>query len=102
MRRAHYHRYWIGKRNSDERQLVTRWVHECLCGLTEDEARFLSCVLSGKDIGWIRSKGLMESLLVDSINDKLYAEFGDTVLEDAEGPEVIPDYAEELKGKFQL
>lgn len=71
-------------------------------GLTEDEARFLSCVLSGKDIGWIRSKGLMESLLVDSINDKLYAEFGDTVLEDAEGPEVIPDYAEELKGKFQL
>ena len=44
----------------------------------------------------------MESLLVDSINDKLYAEFGDTVLEDAEGPEVIPDYAEELKGKFQL
>lgn len=38
MRRAHYHRYWIGKRNSDERQLVTRWVHECLCGLTEDEA----------------------------------------------------------------
>jgi hypothetical protein len=38
MRRAHYHRFWTGKRDSDERRLVTRWVHECFCGLTEDEA----------------------------------------------------------------
>lgn len=38
IRRAHWHRHWIGKRNSDERELVVRWHYECLCGLSEDEA----------------------------------------------------------------
>lgn len=31
-RRAHWHRYWIGKKNSDERRLVLKWTHQCFCG----------------------------------------------------------------------
>lgn len=38
MRRAHWHRYWTGKRDSDDRKLIVKWTHECFCGLTEDNA----------------------------------------------------------------
>lgn len=38
LRRAHWHRFWKGKRNSDERELIVRWVSECYCGITESEA----------------------------------------------------------------
>lgn len=37
LRRAHWHRHWLGKRDG-ERQLVVRWHSECFCGVTEDEA----------------------------------------------------------------
>ena len=41
----------------------------------------------------------MPSLLADSVNEKLFDIFGDTVLELSGGvPEVIEDYTEELKG----
>lgn len=36
MRRAHWHRYWIGKKGHQE--LIVKWVHECFCGCTEDIA----------------------------------------------------------------
>ena len=39
----------------------------------------------------------MSSVLVDSINEKLFDRFGDTVLLDDLRPEVIEDYAQELK-----
>lgn len=38
IRKAHWHRHWIGKRGSEERELVVRWHYECFCGLTEKEA----------------------------------------------------------------
>lgn len=38
LRRAHWHRFWIGKRGSDERKLVIRWLSECFCGITDNEA----------------------------------------------------------------
>lgn len=38
VRRAHWHRYWIGKKNSPERELTLKWVSECFCGLSEHEA----------------------------------------------------------------
>jgi len=44
MRRAHWHRFWIGKRDSEERKLVAKWVSECFCGITEDEADKLDMV----------------------------------------------------------
>ena len=37
IRRAHWHRYWIGKR--DNKELIIKWVHECYCGTTEDDAK---------------------------------------------------------------
>lgn len=37
IRKAHWHRFWVGKRGSEERRLVLKWVSECFCGITEDE-----------------------------------------------------------------
>ncbi|MBR0542456.1 MAG: hypothetical protein IJK26_09705 [Clostridia bacterium] len=37
LRRAHWHRHWLGKRDG-ERRLVIKWHSECFCGVTEDEA----------------------------------------------------------------
>lgn len=44
LRRAHWHRYWTGKRNSPERELIIRWVSECFCGLSEGETDKLDSV----------------------------------------------------------
>lgn len=37
MRRAHWHRFWVGKKNSPDRELIIRWVSECFCGVTSPE-----------------------------------------------------------------
>lgn len=37
IRRAHWHRYWMGK-NGEEKRLVIKWVHECFCGMKAHEA----------------------------------------------------------------
>lgn len=67
--------------------------------LSEGEKRFLSALLSGGD--WsaaAREAGEMPSLLADSINDKLFDLFGDTVIDySADSPEIIDDYADELR-----
>ena len=40
-----------------------------------------------------------ESLLIDSINEKLFDRFGDTVITcDGETPAPVEEYADELKG----
>jgi hypothetical protein len=70
-------------------------------GLSEDEYHFLQCLLYGKDWHWITGKGLMASLLIDSINEKLYDEFSDTVLTEGDGPELIEDYIDDLKGTIK-
>lgn len=44
MRRAHWHRFWTGKRNSDERKLIIKWVSECFCGIAEGETDKMSAV----------------------------------------------------------
>ena len=68
--------------------------------LTEDEHRFLCCLLRGESVQWIREKGLMLSVLLDGINEKLFDVFGDTVLDDT--PDVIEDYRDELKEILKL
>ena len=68
--------------------------------LTEDEHRFLCCLLRGESVRWIRERGLMLSVLVDGINEKLFDVFGDTVLDDT--PDVIEDYRDELKETLKL
>lgn len=63
--------------------------------LSGPECRLLRCLLYGGDIGWVQSEGYMLSVLVDSINEKLYETFMDSVLDDT--PELIEDYIEDLK-----
>lgn len=70
-------------------------------GLTEDEYRYLHDLLYGEDTSWTGAKGLMPSILTDSINEKCYEEFGDTVLEAGDPPSVIEDYADDLKGTIE-
>ena len=62
--------------------------------LSSQEKRYLQCLLNGISINWISNEGLLPSLLCDSINDKLFCLFEDTVLENGE---IIEDYTEELK-----
>lgn len=64
------------------------------CPLNASEYRLMQCLLYGGDTGWIQREGLMESILLDSINEKLYDIFQDTVIEDAE---IVEDYIDELK-----
>lgn len=64
--------------------------------LTADELEYLQDILEGKPTGWVRERGLMASVLFDGINDKLFEEFGDTVLA-GDPPEVLEDYIEEVR-----
>ncbi len=68
-------------------------------GLTEEEYRVLLMILSGENPAeYLRSRRMMQSVLVDSINEKFYDEIGDSVLEEADGVfEIVPDYREELE-----
>lgn len=68
-------------------------------GLNDAEHGLLSRLLDGRPYeGYARSKGLMLSLLIDSINEKLFDHFGDTVIIEIEGrPELVEDYVDELK-----
>lgn len=64
-------------------------------GLTDAELRLLHALLYGGDLDWIAAEGHMLSVLVDSINEKLYDTFGDAVVDDT--PQVMDDYLAELK-----
>ena len=68
--------------------------------LSDDESLFLACLLYDRPYDdLVRSRGLMPSILVDGINEKLLEAFGDTVVAyDGEKPELIGDYIEDLKG----
>lgn len=70
--------------------------------LDETERTFLRCLLYGDrydDI--LRAKGVMASVVMDAVNEKLFDLFNDTVLvEGPGGPEPLDDYREELKGMF--
>lgn len=61
------------------------------------EYRLLQALLYGGDLGWVQSEGYLLSVLADSINEKLYDTFADSVLEMNEPPEVVEDYIEDLK-----
>lgn len=65
--------------------------------LSEEEYRLLQSLLYGRDLGWVHSSGRMLSVLVDSINDKLFDEFSDSVLTLDGQPELIEDYIADLK-----
>lgn len=68
--------------------------------LDEGEYEFVRALLFGGDYSAAaRNAGSMPSLLADSVNEKLYDIFADTVIEfDGDTPVIIEDYEEELKG----
>lgn len=68
--------------------------------LNDGEYAFMQALLYGGDCRQAAQKtGSMPSLMADSINEKLYDAFADTVLTfDGDTPVVIEDYEEELKG----
>ena len=50
-----------------------------------------------------RKKGIMLSVAVEKINEMLYDDFGDTVIDfDGDTPIIIEDYENELKGMFNI
>ena len=68
--------------------------------LDKAETAFLHELLYGGDFAAAaKSAGLLPSIIADSVNEKLFDMFGDTVIGfDGDTPAVIEDYAEELKG----
>lgn len=88
---------------SDDIAITENAAEECsdeASPLDDTEAAFLRIMLSGGDHSAFASEnGLMVSVVCDSINEKLFDMFGDTVIEYiGDEPSVIEDYAEELKG----
>ncbi|MBR0600302.1 TerB N-terminal domain-containing protein [Sinanaerobacter chloroacetimidivorans] len=78
---------------------VAAAVQEDAANLSNIEYEFMKCLLYGKDYSdLVKSNGLMLSVLIDSINEKLFDLFCDTVLIfDGDEPELIEDYEDELK-----
>ncbi len=67
------------------------------------ETQFLRRLLRGEERdSLLRQSGLLESVLVDAINEKYFDRFGDTIIvDDGNGPEVVEDYREELEEFFK-
>ena len=63
--------------------------------LSPVEYRLMQCLLYGRDLGWVQTEGHILSVLLDSINDKLYDSFLDTVVDDTPAP--VEDYIDDLK-----
>lgn len=70
-------------------------VTETDCPLDPTEYRLMQCLLYGGDLRWVSREGYLLSVLLDSINDKLYDIFLDSVLDDT--PEPVEDYIDDLK-----
>ena len=72
--------------------------------LTPDEAALLVHLLAGGEIReFERAHACMASVLVDSINDKLYDEFADICIDTCTGePIIIEDYVPELRDLLDL
>lgn len=66
-------------------------------GLTEQEDALLRALLKDGNSAGVLSADYLLSVTVDSINEKLFDEFGDTVIDNVSPPELIEDYREELK-----
>ena len=72
-------------------------------GLTKDEMHLLMGLLNNEDWqSYIKQHHLMVSILADGINDKLFDEIGDAVIDFDENnqPEIIEDYLSDLKEIF--
>ncbi len=70
------------------------------CILSGDELRFMQILLYGGDLQkFLSEKHLMASILAEAVNERLYDEFADTVIEfDGNTPVLVEDYRDDLKG----
>ncbi len=70
------------------------------CPLSGDELRFMQILLYGGDLpDFLSEKHLMASVLAETVNERLYDEFADTVIEFNENtPVIVEDYRDDLKG----
>lgn len=70
--------------------------------LSEDESHFLLALIKNENWhSYLDKKHLMPSILADSINEKLFDEIGDSVIEfEADQPKIIDDYQEDLEKMF--
>lgn len=64
---------------------------------TAEERKLLQCLAAGEDARRVDLDGNILSVLVDSINEKLFDEFGDTVIEDGVVPRLFEDYLEDIR-----
>lgn len=75
-----------------------------LLNLTAVECEFIRCLLYGdayKDL--LKRNGIMESVIVDTINEKLFEMFNDTIIDfNGQGFEIINDYIGKLKEMLNL
>ncbi len=79
---------------------ITAVAKENTTPLDSCEYEIMQCLLYGGDcIAAAKKNGRMLSVAADSINEKLFDIFGDTVIEfDGDMPVLIEDYTDELKG----
>ena len=71
-------------------------------GLSSEETTTITLLLKGKDLNkYLKGKHLMAAVIIDNINEKLFDEFGDNVIEFINDiPTVIEDYQEDLEDMF--
>lgn len=71
-------------------------------GLSSEEKTTIILLLKGKDINkYLKEHHLMAAVIIDNINEKLFDEFGDNVIEFINDiPTVIEDYQEDLEDMF--
>jgi len=65
-------------------------------GLSDDELRLIISLLNGEDLSWASDRGLLISVLADSVNEKLYDIFADNVIDCGAQAEIVEDYREDL------
>ncbi len=70
------------------------------CPLSGDELDFTRLLLDGGDWrGFLAEKRLMLSIVAEAVNERLYDEFADNVIEfDGDTPVIVEDYRDDLKG----
>ena len=71
-------------------------------GLSLEETTTIILLLKGKDLNkYLKEHHLMAAVIIDNINEKLFDEFGDNVIEFINDiPTVIEDYQEDLEDMF--
>lgn len=69
--------------------------------LSDNEYHLLKCLLYDMDYTWVKNKGLLLSVLVDNINEKLFDYFNDTILTNDDKLKIIEDYIDDLKGMIK-